>query len=111
MEAAKIWPIILRLAAIGSISSLAPIRNIIMNAHKIYCRSPKNLNGVQRIIENIVPANMAIPPREGVLMLCARLSPGSSTSSFFLATLMIEGIAKKVSKNDVINARTISYIH
>jgi len=38
-----------------------------MKAHKIYCRSPKYLNGVHMMIEKIIPAKIAIPPREGVL--------------------------------------------
>ena len=48
-------------------SSFAPMRKMMINEHKMYCKSPKRWKGVQRIIEKISPAKMPIPPSEGVL--------------------------------------------
>ena len=62
------------------------------------------------IIENKVPANMPIPPKEGVLTLWDRRSPGSSIRFFLIARWMIDGIARYVNANEVMNASIISYI-
>lgn len=67
MPAASSSPINFFMGEIGSISSLAPIKNMMMKADRIYLRSPKKLKGVQSMTENIVPAKMPMPPKEGVL--------------------------------------------
>jgi hypothetical protein len=67
MDAARISPISFLFGEIGKISSFAPIKKMIIKEQSIYCKSPNRPNGVQRIIEKITPAKMAMPPREGVL--------------------------------------------
>ena len=56
-------------------------------------------------------AKMPIPPREGVLILCDRRSPGSSIRFFFIARFMMDGMARYVSAKDVIKAKMTSYIY
>ena len=68
------------------------VKKIIMKEQRIYCKSPKTLNGVQSIIEKIIPAKIPIPPNEGVLVEWDRLSPGSSIKCLTFAILMIDGI-------------------
>ena len=53
---------------------------------------------------------MARPPKVGTLELCDFLAPGSSKRCFTLATLMMEGIAKNVTINDVRKDRSIIII-
>ncbi len=62
------------------------------------------------MMENNIPANIPIPPNDGVLTWCDLLSPGSSTKCFFRATWMIDGIARKVNANEVIKANIMSYM-
>jgi hypothetical protein len=110
MAAANICPANFLVGDTGSMSSFAPIRKIMIKAHRMYCRSSKYENGVQSMIEKMVPANIAIPPKEGVTSVWALLSPGTSYNFFFFAILIIEGIARKVNEKAVTNARIISYI-
>ena len=65
-----------------------------IKAQSIYCKLPKVWKGVHSTMEKIAPAKIAIPPRDGVLILWELLSFGSSNNRFCLAKLMIEGIAK-----------------
>ena len=53
---------------------------------------------------------MAIPPRAGTAVEWDFLSSGWSTKPFFFATLIIAGIARKVSEKEVRKQRMMSYI-
>ena len=62
------------------------------------------------MIENIVPAKIPIPPKEGVMTECELRSPGISYRRFLRATEMMAGMAKNVNENAVTNDRMMSYI-
>ncbi len=94
IKEAKIKPNIFLQGVKGIISSLAPIKKIIINAQSIYCKSPNTLNGVQSTMENKTPAKIPIPPRVGILLLWARLSSGSPVNILNLAILMMDGMIK-----------------
>lgn len=91
---ANISPAIFLKGDMGRMSSFAPIKKIITKAHNTYCKSPKTLKGVHRITENINPAKIPMPPKEGVAFSCERLSSGISTNFLTNAILIIEGMAK-----------------
>ncbi len=73
---------------------------------------PKGLKAFtdQKVKENTTPANMASPPKVGMLDLCDFLSPGSSYRFFITATLIMEGIAKKVIIKEVMQPKVILFI-
>ena len=51
--------------------------------------------------ENKEAANMAIPPNNGILLLCILRSFGSSNRESLLAILIMEGMDAKAIRNDV----------
>lgn len=110
MNDAKSCPIIFLYGEIGAMSSFAPIRKIMTKEARIYCKSPNISNGVHMIMEKMTPAKMPMPPKEGVITVWECLSVGTSTKFLSFATLIIEGIAKKVSVNAVIKLKMTSYI-
>jgi len=77
---------------IGSKSSLKPIKNIITNAQRMYCRFPKDSKGVHKITEKSTPAKIPIPPSEGVAILCEERSLGSSNNRFLFAIRTTDGM-------------------
>jgi hypothetical protein len=53
----------------------------------------------------MMPAKMAKPPNVGTLFLCNFLLAGSSKRCFNSATSMMDGMDKKVTKNENANAK------
>ena len=76
----------------------------------IYCVLWKLNPADQKVKENTTPAKIAMPPNVGMLDLCALRPPGSSKRFLITATLIMDGIAKKVMMKEVMQLNAIFII-
>jgi hypothetical protein len=74
---------------------------MINNENSKYFKLAYMFSGVHKTIEKTIPANMAIPPNDGVLLLCELLALGWSTKLNLKAKYMITGITANVIKKEV----------